>query len=313
MTVRSSPIPTTPAGAPKQASGRIIKATGGFYYVQADEGPVMECRGRGIFRKQGNSPCVGDRVVIQIDGESSGTVDKIDARKNLLLRPPLANLDYMVVVLSVVEPLPNLYVTDKFLTVLEHKDIPPIIVITKSDLGSPEELARLYRHAGYPVHIVSATTGEGMDALRADLAGKLCAFSGNSGVGKSSLLNALDARFALETGGISKKLGRGRHTTRHVELFELENHALIADTPGFSSVEILKLSTITKESLPWCFRDMEPYLDKCKYVDCSHTAEQGCAVLAALAAGEIEPTRHEAYRMLYDEIKDLKEWDKPNR
>ena len=306
-------IPTNTAGAPNQASGQIVKATGGFYYVQIASGQVVECRGRGIFRKQGQSPCVGDWVTIQIDGDNSGTVDKIGERKNLLLRPPLANLDYMVVVLSVTDPLPNLFVTDKFLAVLEHKDIPPIIAITKSDLGCPHELARLYRHVGYPVHIVNPMTGEGMEDFRAALASKLCAFSGNSGVGKSSLLNALAPHFALETGGISKKLGRGRHTTRHVELFELDNHALIADTPGFSSVEIGKLSTITKESLPWCFHDMEPYLGQCKYVDCSHTAEQGCAVLAALANRDIEPTRHEAYRMLYDEIKDLKEWDKPSR
>jgi len=271
---------------------------------------LLECRARGIFRKDGTSPYVGDVVEYQIDVKGSGTVTGILPRKNLLLRPPLANLDYMVVVLSVAGPQPNLYVTDKFLAVLEHKDIEPIIVITKPDLADPEGVAEIYRDAGYPVHIVGTMTGTGIAELKERLAGKLCAFSGNSGVGKSSLLNAIDPRFGIEVGEISRKLGRGRHTTRHVELFPLDNGALIADTPGFSSVEVPLLSAIRKESLPWCFRDMEAHLGGCRFTSCSHTKELGCAVLAALESGELGKTRHDSYVQLYNEVKDLNEWEK---
>lgn len=296
----------------EQATGRIMKATGGYYYVDIGQEGWVECRGRGIFRREGMSPCVGDLVAVQRDGAGTGTVDRIMDRKNALIRPPLANLDYMVVVLSVADPAPNLYVTDKFLAVLDHKDIGSVIAVTKSDLGGGADLAALYRRAGFPVHVVSGTTGEGVGGLKDALAGKLCAFSGNSGVGKSSLLNAIDPRFSIEVGGISKKLGRGRHTTRHVELFRLDNGAMIADTPGFSSVEVLQLSEIGRESLPWCFRDMAPYLGQCRFADCSHTTELGCAVLEALKEGRIEPSRHGSYLQLYDEVKDLKEWEKRN-
>jgi ribosome biogenesis GTPase len=291
-------------------TGRITKATGGYYYVETADGSLIECRARGIFRKEGRSPYVGDMVTIRMDGEGVGTVAAIAPRKNELLRPPLANLDFMVMVLSVADPAPNLYVADKFLAVLEHRDIEPIVCITKTDLGEADELAAIYEKAGYPVRVVNSTTGEGVDALKDHLAGGLCAFSGNSGVGKSSLLNAIDNRFSIEVGDISKKLGRGRHTTRHVELFRLDNGAMIADTPGFSTVEILQLSTIDKESLPWCFRDMEPYLGQCRFVNCSHTVEKGCAVLEALAHGELGETRHRSYVQLYNEVKDLKEWEK---
>jgi ribosome biogenesis GTPase len=273
-------------------TGQITKATGGYYYVETADGSLIECRARGIFRKEGRSPYVGDMVTIQMDGEGVGTVAAIAPRKNELLRPPLANLDYMVTVLSVADPAPNLYVADKFLAVLEHRDIEPIVCITKTDLGEPDELAALYEKAGYPVRVVNSVTGEGVQAFKALLAGKLCAFSGNSGVGKSSLLNAIDSRFSIAVGDISKKLGRGRHTTRHVELFRLDNGAMIADTPGFSTVEILQLSTIGKESLPWCFRDMEPFLGSCRFVNCSHSVEKGCAGVEALHRGGGGGTRH---------------------
>ncbi|MCL2057058.1 MAG: ribosome small subunit-dependent GTPase A [Oscillospiraceae bacterium] len=289
--------------------GRIIKATGGYYYIAHGQN-MLECRARGLFRKGGESPYVGDIVSYREDGSGTGTVTGISPRKNLIARPPVANLDYMVVVVSAAEPAPNLFVTDKFLAVLEHKDIEPIIAVTKPDLADPAPLAEIYRRAGYPVHITAALTGEGVPGLYDSLSGKLCAFSGNSGVGKSSLLNALAPGFDLQVGEISKKLGRGRHTTRHVELFELPNGALIADTPGFSSVEILRLSPIGKESLPWCFRDMEPYLGNCRFADCSHTKETGCAVLDALRCGKLGKTRHESYVRLYNEVKDLKEWER---
>jgi ribosome biogenesis GTPase len=286
-----------------------MKATGGFYYVPRPEGGLIECRGRGIFRKEGRSPCVGDMVDVRPDGET-GTIVDIHPRKNALIRPPLANIDYMVVVISLTDPEPNLYVTDKYLAILDHKDIEPVLALTKSDLADHEDIAALYEAAGFPVHVISSETGAGLGAFRERLAGKLCAFSGNSGVGKSSLLNALDARFAVEVGDTSKKLGRGRHTTRHVELFTLDDGTMIADTPGFSTVDITAMSGIDKESLAYCFRDMEPYLGQCRFVNCAHVREAGCAVIEALEDGAIMKSRHASYVQMYEEIKDIKEWEK---
>lgn len=298
-----------------QPHGRIIKAERGIYYIEVNSSynnprHVIECRGRGILRKDGITPYVGDIADISLNGDGTGTITGIRPRKNTLTRPPLANLDYMVAVLSVIEPAPNLYVADKFIAILEHKDIEPCVAITKSDISGAEEIASVYRHAGYPVFIVSGVTGEGVKEIKDFLAGKLCAFSGNSGVGKSSLLNVINPSFAIEVGDISKKLGRGRHTTRHVELYALDNGALIADTPGFSSIEIVQSSDIGKESLPYCFRDFEPYLGSCRFADCSHTKEAGCAILEAVQNGEIQASRHKSYLMMYNDVKDLKEWEK---
>ena len=295
---------------PNKNQGRIVKVVRGIYYAATGEESIP-CNAKGAMRLTGKSPCVGDFVDFDMNDDGTGTITDIHVRKNSLIRPPLANLDYMLMIVSVAAPMPNLYVADKFLAILEHKDIPPCVVITKSDIADgAEELADKYRQIGYPVFVISSETGEGVPELKDFLADKLCAFSGNSGVGKSSLLNALDSSFAIQVGDISKKLGRGRHTTRHVELFRLDNNALIADTPGFSTVEITAMSDISKDSLPYCFKDFEPYLGGCRFVNCSHTKEKDCKILEAIEKGEIQKSRHESYIQMYNEVKDLKEWEK---
>jgi len=292
--------------------GKIIKATGGFYYVRCADAREFQCRARGVFRKDNRSPLVGDMVQIQQNEDGSGTVAEILPRKNAFVRPPLANLDHMVVVLSVTDPAPNLFVVDKFIALLEKQDINPIIAVTKADLAATGDLAGLYTKAGYPVYVLSCETGEGVAALTDALAGTVSAFSGNSGVGKSSLLNAIDPRFAIQVGDTSKKLGRGRHTTRHVELYQLQNGGLVADTPGFSSIDLAEMGGIDKLELADCFREFAPYMGACRFRDCTHTCEKGCAVLAAVESGKIDPRRHGSYAQLYDEVKDIKPWESKN-
>ena len=289
--------------------GLIVRALSGFYYVKTGEGQEVECRARGLFRKQEISPCVGDRVELEETGEGKGQVVAILPRKNSLVRPPVANLDLLVLVVSSCEPLPNLLVLDKLLAIAECQNIPPAIVLTKSDLEDPSPVADIYRKVGYPVFVVSSETGEGVEEVRAFLSGKLCAFTGNTGVGKSSLLNRIDPRLSIETAQISQKLGRGRHTTRHVQLYEQPVGGYIADTPGFSAVDLERFQVILKEDLELCFPEFEPYRTKCRFTGCSHTKEKGCAVLAAVEAGEIPKSRHESYLSLYEDAKNIKEWE----
>lgn len=303
--------------------GTIIKATGGFYYVKCGT-ELIECRARGIFRKEGISPLCGDTVTIsvrQVSGEKAasgkgdkteGTIEQIAERRNFLLRPPVANLDQLLIVVSVSDPEPNLFVIDKLTAIAEIKKIEPVIVISKADLsddGLPERLCACYVQAGFAAHTVSNRTGEGMEAVKAALAGKISAFTGNSGVGKSSLLNLIDERLGLEVGETSKKLGRGRHTTRTVELFELDNGGIVADTPGFSSLDIERFETVFKEDLQYAFREFEPYLNDCRFTGCAHMGDKGCAVCAAVERGEIPRSRYESYCALYNQVKDLKEWE----
>ena len=292
-------------------TGRIIKATGGFYYVQcADE--IISCRARGLFRLKETSPHVGDIVDIAIsDEDGTGTVSRIHPRKNELMRPPLANLDYMALIISATDPAPNYLIIDKLLAILEHKDIPALIAITKPDLHDVSELAGIYERAGYPVFVVNNLTGEGSGALMQEMSGKLCALCGNSGVGKSSLLNAIDPNLNLTVGDTSRKLGRGRHTTRHVEIFTLENGAMVADTPGFSSVDLLMMSELRANTLADCFIEFENHVQEaCRFLDCRHISERDCAVRAAVEAGKISQSRYNSYCSLHNEIKDIKEWER---
>lgn len=291
-----------------KAEGLIIKATGGFYYVRSGD-TVYECRARGVFRKNDQSPLVGDRVTISVLPKEKGYIYEIHERKNAMIRPPLANLDQLVMVVSLAEPAPNLLVLDKLIAVAEHQDVEPVIVFTKTDLEDPTPFATIYLKAGFRVYEVCSLRHEGTDAVLQMLEGKISAFCGNSGAGKSSLLNDIFPELCLSTAEISKKLGRGRHTTRHTELFELKNGGWVADTPGFSAIEMERVEVIRKEALQYCFREFEPYEMKCQFTGCSHVSEKGCAILAAVKNGDISESRHKNYCTLYEEAKQLKEWE----
>lgn len=283
---------------------------GGFYYVKTTQA-LFECRARGKFRKIEQTPLVGDEVEISPTEEGKGYVTRILPRRNFLVRPPLANIDRLILVTSIDEPAPNTLVLDKLIAIAEHKEIDPAVVISKADLQKDQAVAfaDIYRGCGFDVFVVSNETGEGVDQVRAYLQGKLSAFCGNSGVGKSSLLNRIDERLQLETAHISQKLGRGRHTTRHVELYELPEGGYIADTPGFSSVDLERCEVILKDQLQYCFREFEEYIPQCKFTGCSHTCEKGCAVIQAVEEGKIPISRHENYRALYEDAKNIKEWE----
>ncbi len=288
--------------------GVIYKATGGFYYVSAGV-DVFECRARGRFRHDHVTPLVGDRVRIAPLESGKGVVDEILPRKNSFRRPAVSNIDQLVLVASGATPRTDPFLLDRMAASAALAGAAPVICINKCDLDPAGELFAIYTSAGLPTALVSARTGEGMDSLAALLAGKTSAFAGNSGVGKSSLINALSSRVSLRVGEVSEKLGRGRHTTRHVELFRLDNGAVVADTPGFSSFEEDASDLRRKEALQYAFPEFAPYLGGCRFPGCSHRKEQGCAVLAALADGKIRPSRHASYVRLYDLAAAVKEWE----
>ena len=286
---------------------RIIKALSGFYYVQTEDG-VVECRARGKFRKEGVSPLVGDFVTISRSGKS-GTVEEILPRKNSFIRPAVANVDLLVLLASCAIPQTEPFLIDRVLAIAGQQGVEPLICVNKNDLEPGEGLAGIYRRAGFRVVVTSAETGEGIDELRAAISGKLSAFTGNSGVGKSSILNALCPELKLAVGEVSEKLGRGRHTTRHIELYCLGNGTFVADTPGFSSFDTERMDLVLKDQLQYAFSDFAPYLGKCQFQDCAHLKEPGCAVRAALERGEIELTRYESYKRLYEMAKEIKPWE----
>ncbi len=288
--------------------GMIRKGIGGFYYVRTDAG-VVECKARGRFRKASEKPMIGDHVTIDVQDDGSGYIMSIEPRRNELMRPPVANVDQVAIVCSAAPPVTETLLIDKVAAIAEHKGIDTLIVINKCDLNRGERLYDIYTHSGFSVFRVSAETGEGVDALRSALRGKISAFAGNSGVGKSSLLNCIDPQFQMETGAISRKTERGRHTTRHVELVELAGGGFIADTPGFSAFQTEQMDLVLKEDLPYAFREFEPYLGMCQFTDCAHVKEKGCAVLAAVAAGKIKKERHDSYCQLYESVKNIKEWE----
>lgn len=290
-----------------QIKGTIVKGIGGFYYVEAAN-VVYECKARGVFRKEKMTPLVGDRVLISVNENAENTIDEIENRKNYLVRPPVANIDNLIIVASTVEPKPSTLVIDKLIAVAEHKNIEPYVVISKADLSSAQELSEIYNLSGIKTIAVSNETGEGIDEVKKIFKDKISAFTGNSGVGKTSLLNNLDSSLLLKTAQISQKLGRGRHTTRQAELFRVCD-GYIMDTPGFSSFEIDKSNIIMKDELPYCFREFREYLDCCKFTSCTHTCDKGCAVLQAVEDGKISKSRHNSYVQLYNEIKDIKEWN----
>lgn len=292
--------------------GRIQKALSGFYYVSAN-GETLRCRARGRFRKEGLSPLVGDWAEVRELGNGEGYVEEIFPRRNAFRRPSVANVDQIVIIASEAAPKTDPYLVDRLSAIAALKGCGVVVVLNKCDLNSADGLFHIYRAAGFPTVRVSAETGEGLEELKPLIAGKLSAFTGNSGVGKSSILNALDPAFGLRVGEISGALGRGRHTTRHVELFHLSCGADVVDSPGFASFDSEELDLELKRRLPETFPDFGPFLDGCRFVGCSHTKEAGCAVLEALEEGTLQKSRHDSYLRLHEELKPLKEWEEQKK
>ncbi len=291
----------------KRDTGRILRSLSGFYDVQTPSG-LITCRGRGSLRRGGDSPLTGDLVEISVE-KGKGMVEKILPRKNRFVRPAVANIDALVVFASNVNPVTEPFLIDRVAAIAGDQEIPVYLCVNKCDLDPAEDLVSIYTKAGFPVIRASAETGEGVEQLRQLLQGKLTAFTGNSGVGKSSMLNALCPGLALPTGEVSEKLGRGRHTTRHVELYRLEEGTYVADTPGFSSFDTDQMDVILKENLQYAFSDFSGYLGKCQFHDCTHRSEPGCCVRQAVEAGQIAPTRYQSYLRLYEKSSQIHSWE----
>lgn len=299
-------------------TGLIYKAISGFYYVKV-ENESYECKAKGAFRNSNKSPLVGDYVEIEVtpNEDLKGTVSSINERRNEFTRPPFANLDNMFIVVSIVKPSPNILTIDKLLTICEYKDINPIIVITKTDLVEEEVIQKfenIYKKACYDVLRINNNSPDNLEEIKGKIKpyikDNVSGFAGNTGVGKSSLINNIAPNLQLATGVISKKLGRGKHTTRHVELYYLDEfEGYVADTPGFGSVEVMQYDVIMKDKLELCFREFEPYINNCKFNDCAHLCEKGCAVIEAVNDGIIAKERHESYITLYNDSKKIKSWE----
>ena len=291
----------------EKLTGRILRSISGFYDVQTAD-RLVNCRARGILRKDGQTPLTGDVVEITVE-RGKGMVERILPRRNHFVRPAVANLDALVVFAANVNPVTEPFLIDRVAAIAGDQEVPVYLCINKCDLDPALDLNQIYSNAGFRVIRASAETGEGVEELRQLLRGKLTAFTGNSGVGKSSILNKLCPELALPTGEVSEKLGRGRHTTRHVELYSLGSDTFVADTPGFSSFDTDQMEVILKENLQYAFPDFGKYIGTCRFDDCSHRKEPGCAVTEALAAGEIEQSRYDSYLRLYEKAAQVKEWE----
>ena len=291
----------------KESEGRIIRSLSGFYEVQTKGGAVT-CRARGNLRRGAQIPLTGDLVTITVE-RGKGMVEKIHPRRNSFVRPAVANIDALVIFAANANPITEPFLIDRVAAIAGDQEVPVYLVVNKCDLDPAQDLIRIYTHAGFSVIAASAETGEGIEQLRELIRGKLVAFTGNSGVGKSSILNRLCPELNLPTGEVSEKLGRGRHTTRHVELYDLGEGTLVADTPCFSSFDTDQMDVMLKENLQYAFPDFGAFIGKCQFHDCSHRKEPGCAVTAALAAGEIEPTRYDSYLRLYEKAAQIKLWE----
>ncbi len=300
--------------------GRVVALLGGLYTVRVkeeNEYREISCRARGIFRHSNTSPLVGDIVSLDLsEGEENAIIDEICDRKNSLIRPPLANLDVVFVTMAAKSPAPMPDMTDKLTAILEHNDIQSVIVIGKCELDreNANALKETYEKAGYPVFVLSCATGEGIDKIKSyvdtQLDGKIAAFAGASGVGKSTLMNKLFPGLVLDTGDVSRKTARGKHTTRAVNLFQIAENAYLADTPGFSMLDFERFDFFDLESLPLCFPEINERIGQCKYTKCTHRKEEGCAIVGAVKSGDMAKTRHESYVLIYDILKNKHKWDK---
>ena len=290
------------------AEGIIVKALSGFYYVDTPEG-IIECRARGKFRMDGTSPLVGDRVRCSVEPNGKGRIDSLYERRNFFIRPAVANIDTLVFVAANTNPVTDPFLIDRVSVIAAEVECRLLLCINKTDIDTAEELYDIFTRAGFDVIRTSAETGEGIESLREALRGQVCAFTGNSGVGKSSVLNALLPGANIETGAVSERLGRGKHTTRHVQLYELGNGTYIADTPGFASLDVEMLCEISKENIQHCFIEFAPYIGKCRFNDCAHLKEPGCAVRQAVDDGEITASRYRSYQRLYEIAAQRKSWE----
>lgn len=290
-----------------QLNGIILKGIGGFYYVETAEG-VFECKAKGRFRREKISPIAGDKVSITVNNNAENTIDEIDERKNFLLRPPVANIDNLLLVVSMCEPAPNTLVIDKMTALAERNGITPIIVFSKTDLASADEFVDIYKTTGYSIFTVSPEDKSDLEKIMSLLSSKLTAFTGNSGAGKSTLINALCPSLALSTAEISSKLGRGRHTTRQAEIFHVGD-GLIIDTAGFSSLDLISNDPILKEELALYFPEFQEYIGQCKFTSCAHIGEKGCKICEMVQKGIINKSRHDNYIELYNQAKNIKKWE----
>lgn len=288
--------------------GLILKGIGGFYYVETSDG-VFECKAKGKFRKEKISPLAGDKVVISIGETGYNTIDEILPRKNKLLRPPVANVDKLLIAVSVVKPAPNTMIIDKMTLLAEKNNIEPVIVLTKTDLASFEDIYNIYKSTGYSVYTFSSVDMKGVEEIRKELKGCVTAFTGNSGVGKSTLINALNPGGSkIETGEISEKLGRGRHTTRQAEIFHVAE-GLVIDTAGFSSIDFVDDNVLLSEDVQHYFREFEEYIGQCRFTGCAHIGDKGCKICEMVEKGVISKSRHDSYVAMYNELKNVKKWN----
>lgn len=291
-------------------TGKIIKGIAGFYYVHDGHGKVYACKAKGIFRNKKIKPLVGDNVVFTVldETDQEGNIEEILPRKNMLIRPSVANIDQAMIMFAITHPNPNLNLLDRLLVMMETKEIPVIICFNKVDLTGQEEEQRyrdIYEKAGYPVYFISADQNQGISQVLSLIRGKTTVLAGPSGVGKSTLTNVLQPKAGMETGGISEKIKRGKHTTRHSELFYVEEHTFLMDTPGFSSMYVEEMEA---ERLKDYFPEFKSCEDGCRFLGCVHIGEPVCGVKAAVEQGEISLSRYENYKLIYQEIKDKRKY-----
>lgn len=288
--------------------GIILKGIGGFYYVETAEG-IFECKAKGKFRKEKLTPLAGDKVTVTVRNSQENTIDSIYERKNKLIRPPVANIDKLMIIVSVASPLPNMLIIDKMTVIAEKGKIEPVIVITKSDLDEKKatELYEAYKKTGYRVYVFSSIEKRNLSEIKKEFKDSITALTGNSGSGKSTLLNSIDPELSLATGEISDKLGRGRHTTRQAEIFHLAD-GLVIDSAGFSSIEFAGENIFLAKDIQKYFIEFQQYIPDCKFNGCSHINTKGCAVIKAVENGDISQSRYDNYKAMYDELKDIKSW-----